>query len=155
MSTTLIRTLAEDCEFVVHSGAVAAGTSDITPSSGVDCAGYDACTFLVHFGAITATAVTSLIVQSSSDDGSSDAYAAVQVSGSNHAVSVAVADADKVFAITVVGPPERYLKLIVDRGTANAVLNGIIAILHHAKDVPITQGATVGSATVVSYPTAG
>ena len=67
-----MRFIFVDCFKITRvSNAVAAGTSDINSSS-VDMQGYDAVEFVVLFGAIVATAVTSVKAQQSSDWGGPD-----------------------------------------------------------------------------------
>jgi len=122
------------------SNAVAAGTTDINGSS-VDMTGFDAVTFYFLFGAITATAVTACKAQQSGDDGSADAFA--DLAGTS--ISVADDDDNKVVALEITNPRERYVRPVVDRGTANAVLDGIIAVQTRAKAEPVTHDA----ATVV------
>ena len=110
-----------------------AGTTDVTSSS-VDMKGFDAVKFGVLFGTITATAVTSIKTQQSSDDGSSDTFA--DLLGTSQ--TVADTDDDKVFRIDITSPRERYVRCIVDRGTANAVVDGIVARLYRADKEPIS-----------------
>ena len=44
-------------------------------------------------------------------------------------------------------PQERCLRCVIDRGTANAVIDGVIALQYLAKTEPVTHDATtvVGS----------
>lgn len=118
---------------------VAAGTSDITDATGVDMSGHESVTFLVLLGTLTSGAVTSIKAQQSDDDGSSDAYSDLE------GTSVAIADtqSDKVVALTIRRPLKKYVKCVVDRGTANAVINGIIAIRSGPRVAPVTQGSTL------------
>ena len=134
-------TLEENSKVVAVEGYNAAGTTDITPSAGVDTAGYGGCMFIFHFGAITASAVTSCKVQQSSDAGVADSYADLEDSG----VDVADTDDDKVVVIDIKRPRERYLLPIVDRGTANAVLNGIVAVLYGGSGRPDAQSEAAGA----------
>lgn len=123
---------------------VAAGTTDQT-SSAIDMAGFEGVKIYTLFGAITGSAVTSVKIQQSSDDGSADAYADLE------ATSVTVADDDdnQVVLHDIYRPRERYLKVIVDRGTQNAVIDGIVAVLYGADKMPTTDD----SATVVARET--
>lgn len=133
--------------------AVAAGTSDQT-SSAVDMqlGGYfDECTFLAAFGALTATQVTKIKVQQSDDDGVADAYS--DLAGSESA-ALADADSNKMLCVTV-RPQKRYLKLIIDRGTANAVIDGVWAIKSQAKDIAVTQPTTIIGWETHDYPAEG
>lgn len=116
--------------------AGAAGTSDIT-SDAVDTAGFECCTFVVPIGGATATAVTSLKVQQCDTSGGS--YA--DLTGT--AVTILDSDDDKTFYVEVVRPREQFLKLIVDRGTANVTVGGVIALLSGAANRPVTHGTGV------------
>ena len=119
--------------------AVAAGTSDQNSSS-VDMKGFDAVQFVVAFGAITASAVTSVHVETSSDDSSFN-----DLEGTN--IAVADDDDNQLVIVEVDNPQERYLRVVVDRGTQNAVIDGAIAFQHKADKEPVTHDAT----TVVGY----
>lgn len=133
--------LSEAVKTVRHNGAAAAGTTDVDPSNGVDTAGFQAVQFEVAFGAITAGAVTSIKAQQSSDDGDSDAYS--DIAGTS--ITVADDDDGKVFILDIRNPTKRYVKCYVDRGTQNAVLEGITAHLYDpTESLPITQDSTVG-----------
>ena len=119
---------------------VAAGVTDQNSSS-VDMAGYEEVTFIALFGTITAGAVTSISVETSSDDGSSDAFTDLLDSK----IVVADDDDNQIVAITIRKPLERYLRLVIDRGTQNAVIDGVIAIQSDAA----VRATTHDSAKVV------
>lgn len=120
------------------SNAVAAGTTAIN-GDGVDLANYEGVKFYFLFGTITATAVTSCKAQQSSDDDDADAYADIEGS----AVDVADDDDNQVVVIDVKRPRERYVRPVVSRGTANAVLDGIIAVRYGPRSVPTSEDAAV------------
>lgn len=143
--------LVANSKITRHSNAVAAGTSVITPSTAIDMAGYESVTFLVAFGTITAGAVTSIEVHCSSDGGAVDTYTAL--AGSN--VAVTDANDNKIAAIDVIRPPERYVKCIVNRATQNAVVDAIIAIQTGAKSLPVTADATIVGNEVHQSPAEG
>lgn len=146
--------LSKNAKITRHSNAVAAGTSTITPSSGIDMANFESCIFIVSMGTITASAVTSIEVHASSDDGASDSYTAL--TGTN--VAIAADDDNQVFYVEVHKPvpSNRYLKCIVNRATANAVLDGIIAIQTGAKKLPVTHDSTtVGGGELHVSPAEG
>lgn len=124
--------------------AVAAGTTDQT-SSAIDTAGYEGVKIYTAFGTITSGAVTSVKVQQSSDDAAADAYA--DLTGTS--VTVADDDDNQVVVHDIYRPRERYLKVVIDRGTQNAVIDGIIAVLYGADKMPTTDD----SSTVVSRET--
>lgn len=129
---------------------VVAGTSDQTSTTVDMQAGgfFDEVTFVVLFGALTANQVTTIKCRQSADDSS---YADIADSAS---AALADADSNKMIAFTV-RPQKRYLQLYVDRGTANAVIDGIIAIKRYAREVPVTQPTTITSWEVSDYPAEG
>ena len=136
--------LNEYIETALHSAAVAAGTTDIEPANGVDTADCESVRFLVQFGAITATAVTTIKLQQSDDsDGSPDAFSDLAGTG----LSVADDDDGKVFCVEVVNPQKRYVRCVVDRGTANAVVDAIISEKGGLRSLPATNA---NSETTVS-----
>jgi hypothetical protein len=118
--------------------AVAAGTS-VQTSSAVDCQaneGYDEVTFMAAFGALTATQVTSIKVQESDDNST------YNDSKDTASINLADTDGNKVLLCTI-RPTKRYLKCIVTRGTANAVIDGVWAFLRRSKKLPVTQSSAV------------
>jgi len=138
--------LGKNTKIVRVSNAEAAATTDIN-STGVDTQGFNGVMFMVLFGTITASAVTSIHAEQSSDDGSSDAYA--DLTGTN--VAVADDDDNQIFWLDINRPLERYVRCVVDRGTQNAVVDGIVAVLYDPIDMPTTHDATtVGGGEVHS-----
>lgn len=133
---------------------VVAGTSDQT-SSAVRLSTHkaDAARFVILLGALTATQVTSAKLQQSSDDGSSDAYSDLE---GTLVGPMADDDDDQMLIIDVIRPTKDYLKCVVDRGTANAVIDGIICELYQLREVPVaSQDATVMSAEKFVGPAEG
>jgi hypothetical protein len=127
--------------------AGAAATTDIT-SDAIDTAGYDGCLFIVPFGAIVSGAATSIKAQQCDTSGGS--YADLE----GTAQTVADTDDDKLFYVDVFRPREQYLKLVVDRGTQNATVGGIIALLYNGANRPVTQGTNV-SGESFNWPAEG
>ncbi|MBA3483492.1 MAG: hypothetical protein H0T51_16915 [Pirellulales bacterium] len=116
------------------SAAVAAGITDVN-STAVDMKGFGSVQFIVSMGAITAAAVTSAKLQGSSDNSSFS-----DLEGT--AVTIADDDDDQVFGLDLSHPRHRYVRCVLDRGTQNAVLDGIIAVQYLADREPVTQPAT-------------
>lgn len=131
----------KNAKLVRCKNAVAAGTSDITDATGVDTSGFEEVAFLIAFGTITGSAVTSVKLQQSDDDGSSDAYSDLEGSS----VNVADTNSNKVVILSCRRPLKKYVRAYVDRGTQNAVVDGIFAILRHPRVSPVTQDSTVVS----------
>lgn len=140
--------LAKDAAIDRVSNAVAAGTSDVN-STGVDMQDFETVTFGVMFGTITATAVTSIQIDHSDDNSTYNA-----VAGSK--VTVPDTASNKIAFTEAIRPTKRYVRCTVDRGTANAVIDGIIAIRSGARKAPITQGSThAAQPTVIVGSTTG
>lgn len=118
------------------SGAIAAAQTAVQSAS-VNMAGYDGVMFVALTGTIDATAVTSINVQQSSDDGSADAFADLL------GTKVAIADDDdnKAVLLDVYQPKEQYVRCAVVRGTADAAFDCILAIRYGAHKKPVAQGA--------------
>ena len=114
--------------------AVAAGTTDQNSSS-VDMKGFESVTFIASFGAIVAAAVTSVKLQTSSDNSSFNDLLGT---------SITVADTDdtSMAVIDLSHPLERYIRMTVDRGTQNATIDGIVALQYEDHEVPVTHDAT-------------
>ena len=127
--------------------AVAAGTSNQNSSS-VDMKSFDAVTFAVGFGTITASAVTSIKVQGSDDDSSFSDLAGT-------AITVADSDDNKIVLAEINQPQHRYVRVVVDRGTQNAVIDFAIALQSKANKAPVTQSASVLGQEFAQAPAAG
>jgi len=123
-----------------HSVSAVAGSTDISPANGIDTAGFQGLVFIASYGVLTATAVTGLhLEQSSVIDGTGDAFTAVAGS------SILIDDDEDngLLAIELIGPAERFIRCVIDRATANAVFNGVIAIQYGGAKLPVTHDATV------------
>lgn len=124
--------------------AGAAGTSDITTAI-IDMQGFEGVQFIVPFGAIVSGAATSIKVQQGQAANMSDA---ADLAGT--AQTIADTDDDKTFYTDIYRPGERYIQLVVDRGTQNATVGAIIALLYEAKTRPVTHGTSVSGETHIS-----
>jgi hypothetical protein len=126
--------------------AVAAGTTD-QESDSVDMAGCQSCCFVALFGAITATGTAALRIQGSNDDSNWSDYA-------DSDFTVYDSEDNLLALIEIIKPIHRYVRLYIDRATANAVIDGVIAIIGVSlRNLPVTQGATVshyGNLSLVS-----
>lgn len=113
--------------------AVAAG-SDNQDSSILDMQGYDGVVFVAAFGTITSGAVTALVAQQNS-------ASATEGMTSLEGASVSVADDDdnKIAIVDVHRPRKRYVRAVVERGTQNAVIDGVIAIQYRGSKMPIAN----------------
>ena len=117
--------------------AGAAGTSDINGAT-LDMQGFEGVLIEVTFGAITSGAVTSIKAQQGAASNLSDA-ADLEAT----AQTIADTDDEKTFYIDLVNPQERYVRLVVDRATQNAVVASATYIQYSADKLPTTHGANV------------
>ncbi len=136
-----MRVLSEETLIKRVMGAVAAGSTDSNSASvnlGASGNKFHSVTFVALIGTITATAVTGLKLQQSDDDGSGDSWGDIK----DTAVVIADDDDDKAFYVETVRPNKKWIRLVVTRATANAVIVGAIALLYNARKMPVVQ--TVG-----------
>lgn len=143
--------MLSNVQTILHSTAVAAGTTTVTPSAGVDTQDCEGVQFTVAMGAIVAGAATSIEVHQSSDDGAVDTYTAI----TGTKVTIADDGDDKVYIVDVRRPRERYVKCIVNRATQNSTVNAIVAQRYGVSKVPISQHASVGGSEFHDAPAEG
>lgn len=115
------------------AGSATAGTTGYAGTT-IDTYGYAGVAFIFVFGTLTSTQVTSAKLQGGAASDGSDA---ADIAGS---ATAALADTDggKTLLIDLYRPAQRYITPYVSRGTANAVVTQIIAILYHAEQTPPT-----------------
>ena len=123
----------------------AAGTSDINGVT-LDMSGWDGVLMLCTFGAITSGAVTSIKAQ---QDTASGMGTAADLAGT--AQTIGDTDDEKTFYIDLYRPAERYVRLVVDRGTQNAVVSDAIYIQYKGTSLPVaSHGSNVSGETWIS-----
>lgn len=146
----LLHNFAHNIKTVRVMNAVAAGTTD-QATSWVDTIGAHAVCFTALFGTLTATQVTSALLEYSAD-GSTDAG---DVAGSATS-ALADTDSNKMIQIDLYRPKYRYVRMTIDRGTANAVIDGVIAQVYNFERVPITKDTSVAlTPEVLNSPSTG
>ncbi len=128
--------------------AAAAATTDINTSS-VDMLDYEGVRFTILFGTITSGAVTSVkAAQSANDSSFADLLGSAQ--------TVADTDDNKEFIIDVWRPIDRYVRITIDRGTQNAVVDGVTAEQYGTRVLPPTNDSTtVGGQEIHTSPAEG
>jgi hypothetical protein len=138
--------LSKNCKITnaISPTAGAAGATDINGAT-LDMQGFEGALMVVTFGAITAGAVTGI---RAAQGAASDLSDAADLAGS--AQVIADSDDDKTFYIDVKKPAERYVRLVVDRATQNAVVAAAWYIQYGAHKAPTTHGANVAGETHVS-----
>jgi len=130
---------------------VAAGTSNQN-SAVLDMAGWDGVIFLTAFGAITASAVTSVKVQEDTDPAGGTM---ADIAGSGVSLAAGGADDNKTVMHDVYRALKRYLRVVVLRATANAVIDGVWAIRYRGSKLPPTLDVTIKSLTTLVSPSEG
>lgn len=142
--------LSTDVKIVRVKNGVVAGTSAQACTT-VDTQGYDGCLFLAALGALTANQVTSLSVAEGTDSGGSGA---ADLLGSK-AGPLADGDGNKCLVVDVFRPAKRYLTATVNRATANAVIDGVWAILYRGRNKPAAVDASVAFTKTLASPAEG
>lgn len=123
------------------ANAAAAAQTEVL-SSVLDMQGYDGVMFVAILGDITATSVLTLTAKGNTASSTSSPTPVTQVATA--AFTAGASDADnKVLVVDVFDPALRYVFASLTRTTANAVVDGIIAIQYTAELRPTTQDASV------------
>ena len=142
--------LLKDVKITRIMNAVAAGTTDQT-SSIIDMQGYEGVMFVAAFGTLTATQVTSMKAQQNTANSTSGM---ADLAGTSVG-PLADGDSNKQLVLDIWQPQERYLQVVIDRGTANAVIDGITAIQYKSRVLPTTQSSTVSASEAHQSPAEG
>lgn len=134
---------------VVISSAVtptagAANTTDINGTT-LDMQGFEGVLMVVRMGAITSGAATSIKAQQGAAAGMGDA---ADLLGTSQ--TIADDAAGETFYIDLFRPRERYVRLVVDRGTQNAVVASAEYFQYGAHEFPTAHGTGVSGETHIS-----
>ncbi|MEX0624571.1 hypothetical protein [Saccharospirillum sp.] len=127
--------LSQDVKTARVSDAVAAGQTDVT-SDAVDSRDFETVEFVALLGAITAGGSGTLKVQGSDESASGF----TDLSGAS--VTYADTDSDGVLMVEVSQPIKRYLRAVIERDGADAVVDGVIALQGNGAILPVEQPAT-------------
>lgn len=132
--------LGNQANVLQSSGPVVAGTTNINGSV-IDMQGFECLLVIVSLGALTATQNTKLKLQSGTLANGSD-MSDVANSGVPAGATTFVPDADS--NKFIVGdyvrcaiPPNRYVRPVVVRGVANAVINAVYSIQYNVSRAPV------------------
>lgn len=121
-----------------------AGTTDINGTI-LDMQGFEGALIKVVMGAITAGAATSIKAQQGAASDLSDA-----ADLENTGQVIADSDDNKTFYIDLFRPMERYVRLVVDRATQNAVVASATYLQYGARKAPTAHATGVTGETHIS-----
>ena len=140
-----LQSILKDCQIIRVINATAAGAADVN-SSVVDTQGFDGVCFVAAIGALVATQVTSLKAQHGDAANLADA---ADITG---AATAAMADGDsnKMLVCDVRRPTKRYVRCVLKRATANATIDGVVAILYRAAKLPAALDASISQSVGVT-----
>jgi hypothetical protein len=116
--------------------AYASGTADRTGAV-LDMSGFQEVDIIVSLGAVEAGGTNSIKAQSDADS----AFGSPQdITGT--AQTIADDDDSQVFIIHVANPPERYVRVYVDKDTSHALAESAMYVQHKPSVKPITNAVT-------------
>jgi hypothetical protein len=118
----------------------AAGTTNVNGTA-IDMSLWESVEFIAVVDTLTATQVTKLKAQASSDNAATDDF------GDLEGTSITFPDNanNKAGRLEVVRPQKKWIRPVVVRGTENAAISCVIAILSNPRNQPITQDASVAA----------
>lgn len=140
--------LLTDARITRVENAAAAATTDVTTDV-LDMKGHDGATFIALLGDVDDTSALELVVQQGDESDGSDAtdttVSATFTAGASNADNA-------VLAVEILRPSKRYVRAKLVRGTANAVVDGIVAIQTDPARTPATQSAGVIASAIGLTP---
>ena len=141
--------LAQNVKITRALNAVAAGQ---TAQNGavIDMANFEGIVFIAALRTLASGAVTGIKAQQGNQANLSDA---ADLAGT--AVSIADTEDNELLVLDIYRPAERYVRAVVTRGTADAVIDGVIAIQYGPRVLPATQDATVAGIETHVSPAEG
>ena len=120
--------------------AAAAGQTLLT-SDTVDMKGFDNASFIALLGDVTDTSVLTLQAQHGDQSDGSDA---TNLAGVAASFTADPTNADNnMLAVEIARPTKRFLRVTLTRATANAAVDGIVAVQSNPAEAPVTQDASV------------
>ena len=131
--------------------ATVAGATNINGTI-LDMSGFSAVRFTCCMGTLTSTQVTELKAQVGNVAGGSD-MADLTGAITSQALD---ADSNKILILDVIMPiGYRYIRPVVVRGTANAVIDSVVADQYKTDDLPVTNGSTISQSKLLIAATPG
>lgn len=148
----MLKNLLKDCKISRVENAAAAAQTELQTDV-LDMSGFDAVCFIALLGDVTTGSVLTLTAKQNTAN-SVSSPTPTDVTDGDATFTAGASDADnKLLVVDVIRPAERYVFASLTRTTANAVVDGIIAIQYRTKDFPVTQPSSI-LASALSTPEA-
>lgn len=144
------RTLSDELKVTRVVNAVAAGTDDTTDGTILDMQGFRGVVFMAAFGTLSTGAVTDIRARGGDLANGSDM---ADLEGTK--VSIADDEDNQVLVLDISEPIHRYVRVRVTRRTANAVIDGVVALQYAPSKMPTTNAASVAAAEIHVAPDQG
>lgn len=142
--------LSKDVKFTRLSNDAVAATADVT-SGVVDMQGFDSVLFFIALGDITSGCVLTATAKTNTANSTSSPTPVAVTGGVVGPITAGTTDNDNgTYLIDVQRPLSRYVFVVLNRTTQNAVVDGIWALQYNAKTLPVTQDATTILQTVLA-----
>lgn len=145
----MLTSILKDCKITRVMNAVTAGQTS-QDSSVLDMAGFDGVIFIALLNTVVDTCVLTLTAKENTANSTSSPTPTSVTDGATAALT-ASGNSNNVLAVDVVRPSKRYVFANLTRTTANATIDGIIAIQYRTRNLPVTQPATL-AASALSTP---
>lgn len=145
--------LLKDAKVVRVANAAAAAQTALDTAV-VDTQGYDSVAFVALLGDVTATSILTLTAKTNTASSTSSPTPVTLAEATTTPFTAAAADADnKLLIVDVNKPRARYVFATLTRTVANAVVDGVIAILYNKHDRPLSaQDASVLASVFANDP---
>jgi hypothetical protein len=139
--------LLPNIKLTVISAAAAAATTAVN-SSIIDMTGFDGVLFVAVTGVLTISSVVTLTIQENTlnQTGGMTAIPA----GNTAAYTALGTETLNGFQVDVYRPQQEFLRAVLTRSAANAVVNSIVAIQYQANHKPTVQDASVLASAFVA-----
>ncbi|RWP31811.1 hypothetical protein [Mesorhizobium sp.] len=140
--------LLKNCKITRVAASAVAAQTDVTGSI-LDMAGFEGVMFIALTGDVTDTSALALKAE---QNPLNQAGGMAELVGSASFAAGATSADSKALVLDVHKPRERYVRAVLERGTANAVVDGIIAIQYMPWSAPTTQDASVIASALINDP---
>jgi hypothetical protein len=140
--------LLRDAKILFVEAAAAAAQTLLTTDI-VDMQGFDSVAFVAILGDVTDTSV--LTLKGFVND-TNDTNTPVELANPVTFTADATNADNKLLILELHKPRDRYVYATLARGTANAAVNGILAILFNSRERPVAQDAVVIASRFINDP---